>query len=104
MSDRLHILAGMGVFFVLFYFWHKYIQLSKKTVKKIIVAVTALNCFFVLISQNVPRAVQQRVLEYATEMWKGNYTAFQPGNYLDLYPNHNGIVFLVFSQHNWRRM
>lgn len=96
MSVRLLILAGMGIFLVLFYFWHKYIKLSKDAVKKIIIALTVLNCFFVLTSQNVPRADQQRVLEYATEMWKGNYTAFLPGNYLDIYPNQNGIVLFCY--------
>ncbi|MDE6946973.1 MAG: hypothetical protein K2P14_07315, partial [Anaeroplasmataceae bacterium] len=96
MSDKLLTLVGMGVFFILFYIWHKYLKLSKKTVKNMIIAMAILNCVFVLTSQNIPRADQQRVLEYAAEMWKGDYTAFQPGNYLDIYPNQNGIVLFCY--------
>ena len=95
-SNKFIMLAGFGIFFGIFYLWHIYIKLSDETIKKIIIVISVINIFFIFISQNIPRADQQRVLEYATEIWQGNYEAFESGNYLDIYPNQNGIVLFCY--------
>lgn len=43
-----------------------------------------------------PRADQKHVVETATEMLHGRYTAFAKGGYMDLYPNQTGIVYIFY--------
>ncbi len=59
-----------------------------------IYAVIAL--WFTLYTQIAPRADQKSVVETAMNMIAGDYSAFQSGGYMDVYPNQVGIVYVFY--------
>lgn len=95
-SNKVLILAGFFMLLLIFYFWHKHISLSDKTIQRLIIVMSVINTLFVLSSQNMPRADQQRVLECASEIVQGNYSAYAVGNYLYMCPHQNGIVLFCY--------
>ena len=52
--------------------------------------------WFALYTQIEPRADQKSVVETAMSMIKGDYSAFQSGGYMDVYPNQVGIVYIFY--------
>lgn len=95
-SDRMVMLMGLAFFLVLVYLWHIHVNVSDRSVRKFIIAISCVNFLFVLCSQNIPVADQSKILKCATEIWQGNYQAFEAGNYLDIYPHQNGIVLFLY--------
>ena len=79
----------------LFYTLHNYLKLSDKAVIKLVLLMSTLCVFFVLISLNKPRTDQWHILETASEIWQGNYSSLEAGNYLDIYPHQYGIVLFA---------
>lgn len=95
-SNKILILAGFLLLLAVCYFFHKYGKLSDKIVERLIIIMCVINTLFVLSSQNMPRADQQRVIECASEIVQGNYRAYAVGNYLYMCPHQNGIVLFCY--------
>lgn len=95
-SNKFVVLVCTILFLILFYLWHRHILLSDKAVRRIIMLMSVVNCVCVFGSQNMPRADQGRVLEFATQIWEGNYEIFYPGSYMDMCPHQNGIVLFGY--------
>lgn len=52
--------------------------------------------WFALYTQIEPRADQKNVVETAMNMIAGDYSAFELGGYMDVYPNQVGIVYIFY--------
>ncbi|MBQ5560802.1 MAG: hypothetical protein IIT46_13670 [Lachnospiraceae bacterium] len=53
-------------------------------------------CVFALYLGIKPRADQGKVIEVAMQMVKGDFSAFQKGGYMYIYPNQVGIVYFFY--------
>ena len=78
-----------------YYIYHRYIKLNDTIVKKFVYFFGLIFLFFVIISHFEPRGDQNHILSIATEIWQGNYVS-EPGDYMNRYPNQNGIVLFCF--------
>lgn len=95
-SNKLLIILAFFLLLAFFYVWHKYIKLSDKTVKKIIMIMAAANFLFILASQNIPRSDQDVILKCASEILQGNYKRLERGNYLYMCPHQRGLVLFCY--------
>lgn len=97
----LHVFVLLAVIGILLLF-RKFLlntlsQSKKKICWYILIGVYAiLALWFVLYTQMEPRADQKSVVETALHMLSGNYTDFQSGGYMDVYPNQVGIVYVFY--------
>lgn len=71
-----------------------------KTIKKIAITIaviwTIFSIIWILSTQLKPRADQHYVMNTARNIANGNYSDFEKGSYMDIYPDQSGIVMFMF--------
>lgn len=97
----LHI-AALLLLLTMCVLWKKYLRDKipdkiKAVLWKILVIVYMIGIAGIaLYVSMVPRADQKRVIDTATTMIHGEFSEFQKGGYMDVYPNQVGIVYLFY--------
>lgn len=103
LSDHAFVnIVATLVVILLVTFIRKKIDFEKyKKIFQIVWIVLLVICFFSLLGISLyismePRADQKFVLETALSMINGDYSAFDKGGYMDVYPNQVGIVYFFY--------
>ncbi|MCM1252555.1 MAG: hypothetical protein NC321_07020 [Clostridium sp.] len=95
-SNKALVILLFFLLLAFFYAWHKYVRLSDKAVKRIIIIMAVFNFLFILASQNLPRSDQDVIMKCAAEILHGNYRRLEFGSYLYMAPHQKGLVFFCY--------
>lgn len=96
--DGKPVIVGILILLVTIALFLLYVRkrFSAKMAKGVLIAMLIFNPVFVLMAQNIPQGDSYAVMEIAAQMLEGDMSAFEPGNYMYICSNQNGLVLFYY--------